>query len=126
MNDAGLSSEEIELLTFGLDDWIGLWIVAKFIREDHPELNADEVRELGIARIRKLISRGYLKTGDVRANGFHAWNESAGAAVGRIDREWQGLGRDPNLYEICWFANTAQGDTIAKARRSAGTITDAR
>lgn len=33
----------------------------------------------------------------------------------KVERDWRALGRPPDLGDVCWLANTAAGDTRAKA-----------
>lgn len=106
-----------EILLFGLDDWVGLWVVADFVRESLQTPTADEVRQTAIQLLRPLIEGGYVKAGNLTPTGFEAWRDQ-GAAVDRIDGWWKRLGRDPKLPDDIYLSNTSRGDAAARRWRS--------
>lgn len=103
-----------DVLTQGLEDWVGLWVVARLVRELLPAPTADEVRREAVQRLRPLIEGGYLEVGSLTPNGFEAWRLQGAASVERIDGLWQRLGRDPNLPDNVYLSNTARGDTLGR------------
>ncbi|AKT38328.1 uncharacterized protein CMC5_024730 [Chondromyces crocatus] len=75
-----------------------------------------------MAVIEYVLSNGLMVVGDFvdDMTNFVPWGISISDALARIDGEWNALGRDPRLWEICWFENTAAGNE--RAQRS-GLIT---
>jgi hypothetical protein len=112
-----LNRDEQELLKGALEDWVGLWRFVRKVRDRQPEASVDDVRQLTMGMVRKLVGQGYVRVGDVGtpAPGFWPWPEDEQGAFARIEREWQALGRDPNLWEICWFAITPEGEAMASS-----------
>lgn len=106
---------EVQVLIKGLHDWVGIWEFAADARQENPGGSPEEIRNGAMSRIRALISEGLMRAGDVGEAGFEPWTEGSTSAIQRIDRAWQELGRDPNLYEVCWLANTDLGDEVANS-----------
>lgn len=118
-----LGDHERTFLIEGLDDWIGLWRFARSARDELPAATADEVREYGMAMVCNLVLPGYMRPGQLTnsAPGFREWEYRPDRSVILIDQRWRALGRDPNIPDICWFANTPSGDEVARqlwARRA--------
>jgi hypothetical protein len=106
-----------EILLFGLDDWVGLWVVADFVRESLQTPTAEEVRQTAIQLLRPLVDGGYMEAGTLTSTGFEAWRDQ-GTAVDRIDGLWKRIGRDPNLADNVYLSNTTRGDAAARRWRS--------
>lgn len=111
-------SVQRETLIVGLEDWVGLWLVARLVRESLRSPTVDEVRQAAIGRLRPLVEGGYMEAGALTPEGFEAWRHQGSAAVDRIDRLWQRLGRDPNLPDNIYLSNTTRGDAAARGWRS--------
>ncbi len=110
-----LSSLEQDLLVIGLDDYVGLWQFVWVLRHTGTPESVD-VREQVLESVRRLLEGGYTQPGRLLDDGaFAPWSSAADDSVRRIDREWQALGRDPNIPDICWFSNTAAGDELARS-----------
>lgn len=101
-----------EILAHGLKDWVGLWVVARLVRDTRATQSDDEVRRRAIERLRPLLEGGYVEAGALTPSGFSAWQSQGGAAVDRIDNFWQRLGRDPNLPDNIYLNNTSRGDAV--------------
>ena len=86
------------------EDLVGLWEIARDARE---RAAADgNVMDDALAIVRELLARG-LMAGDppYSAGGYHAWaDQEPDRVVARIRREWQALGRIPDIPDIAWFA----------------------
>ena len=65
--------------------------------------------------IAEVLRSDLMKAGDVTKDGFKEWSMTSTAALERIAREWNALGRSPNLGEICWLSNTSKGDRRAQS-----------
>src|SRR5262245_43882319 len=114
-----LDSIQRDLLVEGLEDYVGLWEVAKDVRRLYGEIPPGTVHELVMQRIRPLLREGLIVPGLPTEGGrFSAWDCDADSAVNRIDAEWSKLGRDPNIWEVCWFKNTDKGNELAMNMRS--------
>ena len=57
-----------------------------------------------LALVERLLDRGF-RVGEIPEGvSFVAWTSQDRRDIKRrIERDWQALGRDPNLWEICWF-----------------------
>ena len=54
--------------------------------------------------VRALLARGFQAVDLIEDGGCIAWpDQSPEAVLGRIRHEWEALGREPNLGDICWF-----------------------
>jgi hypothetical protein len=86
-------------------DYVGLWQIAKAVREKLGTRTSAEVRELSLKVAKGLYEKG-LRPGDYDY-GTHMdfWpDEGCGAMLDRIRREWIELGADPNhLKPVCSF-----------------------
>ncbi|MCP3999196.1 MAG: hypothetical protein GY722_29645 [bacterium] len=111
-----LSEIQRDLLVEGLDDYVGLWQVARAVRREAPHYTNDNVRERSLKELGLLLHAGYIKPGQLTEDGgFLEWQLGPAESLKRIDSEWRELGHDPNIYQICWFSNTNEGDEAAQA-----------
>jgi len=109
-----LSEIQQAVLVEGLDDWVGLWTVAREVREGGGRAS-EVVRQQVVDLIRQLNEAGYVRVGHPTSEGtFRAWKLSPAEAAERIGEEWSALGRDPDIGEICWLENTELGDEVAR------------
>jgi len=109
-----LSDIRQELLVEGQDDYVGLWEVAWILRRSEPSYTDDEIREVALESLRPLLCEGLMEPGALQDNGgFQAWMCTPEEALAKIDKEWRGLGKDPNIGQVCWFRNTDSGDRTA-------------
>ena len=95
------------------NDHVGLWSLVKRIRRAGA---ADDSNILKTTQdlILPFLSEGAIIAGQlVRDDEFHAsrlegyefhqWNMPPQEVIARIEAEWTGLGRDPNIGQIVWF-----------------------
>jgi hypothetical protein len=101
-----------DLLIKGTEDWIDACEVASVAKTVGGATSASAVRDLSLRAVAELINRGLMEPGDVDRSGFRSWGIPAAQAIARIQREWRALGRNPNLGEVCWLANTNEGDAL--------------
>lgn len=85
------------------EDYVGLWWIPKHLREDFGVSNAEELRVLTLDLAASVLSEPGVVFGQFSGGEFHHWNESAIETLARIEREWQALGREPNIGDIGWF-----------------------
>lgn len=88
------------------EDWLGLVVVANFVRRRCDIADNDEVKRLSLKVVRILMERGF-RAGQFERYGdskLILWPDQApDAVVARIDREWDPAKGDPNINDICWF-----------------------
>lgn len=104
------------ILRHGADDWVGLWVVLRFVRESFPADSSDqEIREETLAVIRELLENGCVRVGRPLIDGSFAGQDGpARHLIAELDAEWQELGRDPTIGDIAWLENTERGDQAAR------------
>jgi len=113
MND--FDSIQREILIEGLEDYVGLWQVARSVRRTFGELPTERIRELALHRLKPLLDGALIEAGVPAEGGsFACWGSDAATTLHRIDAEWRELGKDPNIPDICWFSNTEKGDLFVK------------
>jgi hypothetical protein len=103
-----------EILRRGLDDWIQAAEVASVVKAYSGQSSSAGVERVALEAIGELLRRNLMKAGEVTPNGFAEWGMTADAAVDRIVRDWNNLGRSPDLGEVCWLCNTRDGDIRAR------------
>jgi hypothetical protein len=104
---------EDEILARARADWVhfaeALWLIDKW----SSKRGLDTRQEL-IRVFRSLISEGFIEVGDVsKEAGFRSWNLPEGEVIGRVLSEWDSLARAPLPGDVCWLANTREGDRRA-------------
>ncbi len=108
-----------------LDDWVGLWEIARMLQGVSPPASWEQRRSDAVRLIESLLTKGYIRAGDLTAGGvFVPWDMPAKAIAQKIDAQWRALGRDPDIGELCWFASTPAGVRMAREiMRARGTGT---
>lgn len=88
------------------EDWLGLVVIANFVRRRCGVTDNDEVKQLSQKAVRVLMERGF-RVGQFKHYGdskLIPWPEQdPDAVVARIDKEWDATKGDPNINDICWF-----------------------
>lgn len=101
------------------DLWKLLWIVKAEAELD--EAMPKTVRQESLAVIAALLEGGYVHPGAPRGReSFSPWPLDATDALARIEREWDALGRDPDIGEIAWFDLTDKGQEYIQDGESVG------
>jgi hypothetical protein len=100
-----------DLLIAGLDDWLHIADVTYHLGLPRDRKDAACQAE---AAIRDLVEKGLVLVGDVTGDRFVAWDGSAGAIGRRVLTAWEALDHDPVPGDVCWLANTAEGDRLAR------------
>jgi hypothetical protein len=96
-------ADEIEsYLREAREDWVGLWQLVGAMEEktqDRQEFVA------GVYAIARGLLVGGLMAGNLtKDGGFKAWPEQdCEQVIARVRKEWDALGHDPNIDDICWF-----------------------
>ncbi|TAJ35736.1 MAG: hypothetical protein EPO55_25080 [Reyranella sp.] len=88
------------------EDWLGLVVIANFVRRHCGITDNDEVKRLSLTAVRALMERGF-RAGQFKRYGdskLILWpDQTPDAVVARIDKEWDPAKGDPNINDICWF-----------------------
>jgi hypothetical protein len=89
----------------------------------------DEVMRATLSVINELLNSGYVIVGDVTRNGesllqVHSWGLNTTGTMGRIEDEWNELGRLPNLGEVCWLELTDAGRGEARSVIATSGVSD--
>jgi hypothetical protein len=116
----GLTTQILEL---GLDDWVRLVEVVYLLRENEGIADPGELRVRTLEVVRDLTTRGYVKVGDLVANGmknqFRPWDHDTPSTLAEVDRRWSMYGGPFDFKsgsDVCWLSNTREGDDLARAR----------
>ena len=106
-----------EVVRLGADDWLDASSVASVAITVGRAASVNAIRDLSIRVIAEAVRRGLMEVGELddRIRGFRKWPMTADRALARIQTEWEALGRNPSVGEVCWLANTRDGDSLAKA-----------
>jgi len=101
------------------DDYVGLWSVIWHIKHDLKEEDSENIRAISVALIREFLELGLIKAGNPRITGeFVEWQLDPEGIVERLEREWNELGREPNIGDIVWFTSTKAGDAKVREFRN--------
>ena len=86
------------------DTELGLWVIVKDLVEKSPHASPSEIRSMTVNALRPILESGKLYAADLLPDGkVRLWKGSSDEILNRIDAEWIGLGRDPNIGDIVWF-----------------------
>ena len=97
------------------DDYAGLWSLIHRIKFGLGYTDPATVRGITISLLTELLRQGLIKAGIPRISGeFEEWQLSPDEIVRRIEKEWDSLGREPNIGDIVWFTTTKAGDVKAQ------------
>lgn len=99
------SDVKSQLRAEGEEDFVGLWEVVRSVQDHVPHADAASIRQISLEIVDELLSNGEWEAGFPAEDGrsFDAWTLLPPAAVARIQREWDQLGREPNIGEIAWL-----------------------
>lgn len=112
-----------ELLLRGLSDMLQLDEIASVARRRLGGTAGEpDVMQATTETIGELMNAGYAIVGDVAKNGgrlcVRPWGLNTEETVKRIEDDWRGLGRPPNIGEVCWLELTDAGRDEALAVES--------
>jgi hypothetical protein len=86
-------------------DVVGLWELCRAARDDWGTKTAEESKTLVLGFVHELLANGIkaINIGDGRP-----WlDQRPDSVIERISREWDALGREPNVPDIVWFKKTS-------------------
>jgi hypothetical protein len=103
MSDDDVISDVVRELQMDIeDDYVGLWEVPRHLHQRVRDTDEVEIRRLAEQVIRRLVVDVGWRVGEIFGRpGFTPWEGDD--VVERVMKAWDELGREPNLYEICWF-----------------------
>jgi hypothetical protein len=82
-------------------DVLGLWQLCRSAHRDWGASTPDEVKSLVLAFVRELLARG-VKAVNIKDQ--EPWSDQdCERVLERISKEWDALGREPNVPDIVWF-----------------------
>ena len=88
-------------------DTVGLWLLAKWVKEDLQSLVNEAAQRVTLQIIREAIETGEVVAGDFAENDretliFVPWSLTVDETIARIKREWM-VEKELNPGEIAWF-----------------------
>lgn len=101
-----------------LDDYEGIWRLARMVSSAIGTAEPAIVREVTLKLVKDWLVAGLVRAGVPHGydSGFSAWPEEGEEAAARIADEWSETGRLPLLGEIAWFTITPEGERLARER----------
>jgi hypothetical protein len=106
MSEPGIETIKQSLLAELEEDYEGLWTVLRRVKRKCPGLSVDDARSMTLAIISELLKDGTIVAGaPARSGDFIMWKLSPEDTTNRIAKEWQELGREPDIGDIVWFAS---------------------
>lgn len=108
-SDAPALSLADDLLARASEDWVSPAEVIDLARRSGAE-NPEDLRDLSVGLISRLILAGLLVPGEIDAGGHRAWESSAAASIERIATDWNAR-TDAFVMpgEIVWLNTTTEG-----------------
>jgi len=98
------------------DDYVGLWSLIRRIKFDLGYNDPATVRAVTLSILKELLAQGLIRAGIPHTTGdFEEWNLSPVKTLQRLEHEWDGLGREPNIGDIVWFTSTEKGEKHIRA-----------
>lgn len=95
-------------------DYAGIWQLLTYLRPSASDQssgsNENHLRAAAMSCLRDVLERDLVEAGAATSDGgFVPWDLPPEAAVARIEREWEELGRTPTIGELAWFRLTDVG-----------------
>ena len=110
-----------DLVMRGCDDWVDACEVASVAIEVGGAKTQSEIREMSLGLVRIVVQQGLMELGDVdvagereRKDAFRKWDLPIQEGLNRVEHEWNALGRNPTLWEICWLQITDKGRDLGE------------
>jgi hypothetical protein len=86
-------------------DYIGLWEVMVKVRSFDPGQSSVALKSRTLHFVSEMLARGFLAVDLLSSGGCQPWeNQDPRVVLERIEAEWSGLGREPNIGDIAWFS----------------------
>ena len=109
-----LSETHKEILRLSADDDTGLWLIIKRVAKDAYSTTSTPkwVRRKVIEVIRDLLDNQLIEAGNPNGPNFQPLFSTTNEIIRYIEQEWDGLGRTPNIGDVCWFRATPAGEKL--------------
>lgn len=94
-----------DLETAASESYIRFWWLTGAAQELDEKKDSEGLRSQTLGLVRMMLARN-VRAGHLGETGgeFVAWpDQDPEAVVHRIEAEWDELGRDPTVNDICWF-----------------------
>lgn len=96
---------ESALFSEAESDFVGLWLLVKWVHEDMPAIEEAARRRIVLSIVHEAVESGRLLIGDFVGTQFVPWEASARDAVRRIEQAWGSLQGDPDIGDVAWLAS---------------------
>jgi len=90
------------------EDYVGLWVLSRRLQEEG--IAATQVKPSVMQIIKHALVARKIVAGEFIEKKFTVWSHSPAECIQRIDREWEKLGRNPNIGEIAWFTTNEMNE----------------
>ncbi len=106
------------LLLRGREDWVMFHELVDLLRTEDDSLRGAVLTRRLTEELAPLLEQGFVRVGDVVAQGFVPWDLEASQAMALILERWADLPREPNLGDVCWFDLTERCNSQFIARQN--------
>ncbi len=98
---------------------MGLWELVHVVESELGSRDPATVRAATLDLLRRLLQHQGVEVGFPKANGreFVAWNLSVEDTLHEVERQWDRLGRAPDIGEILWLNLDRSGPASTPATR---------
>ena len=87
-----------------MGDYVGLWEIVSATIRDLDACSDVDIRRTTISIVKELLSQGLQAVDLTERGGCTPWHDqNADAVIVRICREWDSLGKAPDIGDIVWF-----------------------
>ena len=99
----------------GTEDYVGLWQIIYEFERKFPQANTEEIKLMTLETTREILETGFMEIGmfkyvDKNNLEYQIWNLDIESIINRVEREWDELGRVPNIGDIAWLITTKKGE----------------
>jgi len=114
MTDGSAVANEIR--SRGEDDWMMAAEVAWVAKSVGGAETLSEVRDVSTEVLGDVLRAGEMRIGTVTEEGFQPWEGTVEEWLQRVERQWDALGRLPEMGELFWLARIVDGTASADVR----------
>jgi hypothetical protein len=109
-NSAALRNVKQVIIQEAQSDVVGLWAVLSQVKQNLRPATDEDAKTATLAVVGEALAEQALVAGefverDNLAAEFVPWSMVPEEALARIRREWDELGREPDIGEIAWFVD---------------------
>ncbi|MDX9865793.1 MAG: hypothetical protein RBT34_13400 [Anaerolineaceae bacterium] len=108
---------EKRLLAYCIEDYMGLWVVVGKVYGTGYNYKKELpiwVREKTMEVLLKLLSQKLIIIGTMIKGRFEPFSDSNDCILKKIEKEWDDLGRPPNIGDTFWIIASEKGEQLAK------------